>query len=105
MKINFPSSKGPITMDAIDTTSTDLVLIDADDNEVDTPGFGSEVAKTLAISTATSAVVFGGFVAIAALTPKVKTWFADRKKKTEATVEDAIDAANAKIDSLKTEKD
>lgn len=62
-------------MDAIDTTSTDLVVIDADSDLDTTPSFGSEVAKTLAVSTATSVGVFGGFVVIALLTPKVKSWF------------------------------
>lgn len=69
-------------MDANDTTSNDLVIIDADLIETEADSFGKEVAKTLAVSTATSAGVFGGFVVIALLTPKVKAWI-NRKKNTE----------------------
>jgi hypothetical protein len=65
-------------MDAnTETTSPDLV-IDADATEPETIGFGKELTKTLAVS-ATSAGVFGGFVVIALLTPKVKNWWANRK--------------------------
>jgi hypothetical protein len=67
-------------MDAItETTSTEDVVIDTDATETETPGFGKELTKTLAVSTATSAGVFGGFVVIALLTPKVKNWWANRK--------------------------
>lgn len=69
-------------MDTNDTTSTDLVIIDADLIETEADSFGKEVAKTLAVSTATSVGVFGGFVVIALLTPKVKAWM-NRKKNTE----------------------
>lgn len=67
-------------MDTNETLSTDTVILDdefAPDTE--TIGFGKELTKTLAISTATSAGVFGGFVVIALLTPKVKELWARRK--------------------------
>lgn len=92
-------------MDTTETTSTDLLPLNADSDQDVTPSFGSEVAKTLALSTATSAVVFGGFFAIAALTPKVTAWFKARKNKAPKTVEEALAAATAKAESLKTEKD
>lgn len=64
----------------IDPTSTDIVVIIDPASDQDEPmSFGREVTKTLAVSTATSAGVFGGFVVIALLTPKVKAWF-NRKK-------------------------
>lgn len=67
-------------MDTVtETPSTDLVVIDADATEIETIGFGKELGKTLAVSTATSAGVFGGFVLIALLTPKIKNWLANRK--------------------------
>jgi hypothetical protein len=72
-------------MDAIDTTSTDLVTIDAELPQIEDISFGKEVTKTLLVSTATSAGVFGGFVVIALLTPKVKTWFS--RKKTDVVIE------------------
>lgn len=79
-EINHPLER-TIPMDTNDTTSTDLIVIDAEiPTEADS--FGKEVAKTLAVSTATSAGVFGGFVVIALLTPKVKAWI-NRKKNTE----------------------
>jgi hypothetical protein len=65
-------------MDLNETPSTDVV-IDADDTEIETPGFGKELGKTLVVSTATSAGVFGSFVLIAVLTPKVKNWWRSRK--------------------------
>jgi Pyruvate/2-oxoacid:ferredoxin oxidoreductase gamma subunit len=95
-----------IIMDTTETTNPstetlELIALEADEDQADTPGFGTEVAKTLALSTATSALVFGGFAAIAVLAPKVKAWFNARKKDVPATVEEAVDEANAKIDSLK----
>jgi hypothetical protein len=67
-------------MDAlIETNSTDVVDTDTDATETETPGFGKELTKTLAVSTATSAGVFGGFVVIALLTPKIKDWWRSRK--------------------------
>lgn len=68
-------------MDTNDT-STDLVTLDAESDQTEDQSFGKEVAHTLLVSTATSAGVFGGFVVIALLTPKVKSWF-NRKKNTE----------------------
>lgn len=66
----------------MDTTSTDLVIIDAESDQNEDMSFGKEVAKTLAVSTATSAGVFSLFVVIALAAPKVKTWF-NRKKNTD----------------------
>jgi hypothetical protein len=65
-------------MDLNETPSTDVV-IDEDTTEIETPGFGKELGKTLAVSTATSAGVFGSFVLIAVLTPKVQNWWRSRK--------------------------
>lgn len=66
-------------MDLNETPSTDIVLADETDTNSETIGFGKELGKTLAVSTATSAGVFGGFVLIAVLTPKVKDWWRSRK--------------------------
>lgn len=67
-------------MDAITETASSDVVIDADETtDTETPGFGKELTKTLAVSTATSAGVFGGFIVIALLTPRVKDWWARRK--------------------------
>lgn len=63
----------------MDTTSPDLVIIDAEPDQNEDMSFGREVTKTLAVSTATSAGVFGLFVVTALVAPKVKAWF-DRKK-------------------------
>lgn len=80
-------------MDAIDTTSTDLVIIDG--NLDNTDSFGKELAKTFAVSTATSAAVFGGFVAVALLTPKVKSWFA-KKNQVDMEVLEHIETSSDK---------
>lgn len=66
----------------MDTTSPDFVIIDAETDQNEDMSFGKEVTKTLAVSTATSAGVFGLFVVIALATPKVKSWF-NRKKNTD----------------------
>jgi hypothetical protein len=66
-------------MDLNETPSTDVVIPDETVTETETPGFGKELGKTLAVSTATSAGVFGSFVLIAVLTPKVKDWWRSRK--------------------------
>ena len=58
-------------MDAIDTTPTDLVVINAELDMDNTDSFGKELTKTLIVSTATSAAVFGGFVVVTLLTPKI----------------------------------
>ena len=74
-------------MDTNDTSTTpDLVVLDADTDLDEDQSFSKEVGKTLLVSTATSAGVFGGFVLIALLTPKVKTWF--NRKKNNAVVID-----------------
>jgi hypothetical protein len=69
-----------------ETPSTDLVVLDADPELNEDMSFGREVAKTLAVSTATSAGVFGLFVVTALVAPKVKSWF-DRKKNNEVVIE------------------
>lgn len=95
-------------MDTTETpTPTDLELatmraIELDANDADTNGFGSEVTKTLAISTATSVVLFGGYAVASALLPKVRAWFASRKKNANVIV----DAENlVTIEDPITEKD
>ena len=72
-------------MDAIETSpeTADIVVLEVEETE--TPSFCSEVAKTLLISTATSAVMFGGLAAIAALTPKIQAFLASRKKTVDNT--------------------
>lgn len=80
-------------MDAIDTTSTDLVIIDGSLDNTDS--FGKDLAKTFVVSTATSAAVFGGFVAVALLTPKVKSWFS-KKNEVEMEVLDTIETTSDK---------
>jgi hypothetical protein len=78
-------------MDTTDTTSTetDILIVDTDSDQTEPESFGKEVTKTLVTSTATSAGVFAGFVVIALVTPKVKTWFDNRKsKKNDAEVID-----------------
>ena len=81
-------------MDTTETTSPDLVVLDAELPEDDDQSFGSEVAKTLLVSTAMSALVFGGAAVIAIAGPKVVAW-ATRKKNNvvviegESTVKDA----------------
>lgn len=66
-------------MDLNETPSTDFVTPDEDTIETETPGFGKELGKTLAVSTATSAGVFGSFVLIAVFAPKVQNWWRSRK--------------------------
>lgn len=74
-------------MTTTDTPTSDIVaLLPPEETETEADSFGKEVAKTLAVSTATSAGVFGGFVVIALLTPKVKAWF-NRKKNNEVVIE------------------
>lgn len=81
-------------MDTNDTTSpTTDIVIDADSELVEAESFGKEVTKTLIVSTATSAGVFGGFVVIALLTPKVQTWLQKRKKTDTLEEEIVADAA------------
>lgn len=65
----------PIT----ETTSPETVDSDALAIETETPGFGKELTKTLAVSTATSAGVFGGFIVFALVAPKVTNWWRNRK--------------------------
>lgn len=67
----------------MDNTDYDLALADAaqldemDQNE--DVSFGKEVAKTLVITTVTSAAVFGGMVAIPYAAAHVKRWFSRKK--------------------------
>lgn len=65
-------------MDAIDITSPDFDILEDSDQTEDT-SFGREVTKTLIVSTATSAAVFGGLVVIPMAASSVKRWY-DRKK-------------------------
>ena len=65
-------------MDAIDITSPDFDILEDSDQTEDT-SFGREVTKTLIVSTATSAAVFGGLVVIPMAASAVKRWY-DRKK-------------------------
>lgn len=86
------------------TDSTELVVLDESPAQIDTPGFSSEVTKTLALSTATAAVLFGGYAVAAALLPKVRTWFKARKKNIPETVEKAKGKVTDIVENL-TEKD
>jgi hypothetical protein len=76
-------------MDTNDTTSPDLVVIDAELPQDDTQSFGSEVTKTLLVSTAMSALVFGGAAVITIAGPKVVAWFS-RKKNNGVIIEGEV---------------
>lgn len=66
-------------MDHITETSPETVDSDVLVIETETPSFGKELTKTLAVSTATSAGVFGGFIVFAIVAPKVTNWWRSRK--------------------------
>lgn len=66
----------------VDTNDYDLALADAIMLDADQPediSFGREVTKTLIVSTATSAAVFGGIVVIPMAIAAVSRWFARKK--------------------------
>lgn len=64
------------------TNDYDLALADAIMLDADQPediSFGREVTKTLIVSTATSAAVFGGIVVIPMAIAAASRWFARKK--------------------------
>jgi phosphoglycerate-specific signal transduction histidine kinase len=65
------------------TTTTDLVVTDAEVLEDEANGFGKELASTALVSTATAAVVIGGFVAFNYLKPRVVSLFHRSKEAVE----------------------
>lgn len=73
-----------------DIATADLVVIDASDTDFDTPSFGKEVGKTLAISTAASAGIVAGIILVTKLLPKVKKLLSRAKEKTEAVAEETV---------------
>lgn len=88
------------------TPSTDIELATTRAIELDTirndSGMGSEVTKTLALSAATSAVMFGGYAVISLLVPRVKRWIVSRKKAVPETIEEAKEAVNKLATTIKT---
>lgn len=81
-------------MDTIDTTSTDAVIIDTDGEVVDhqNPSFAQELAKTFAISAATTVASVAGFVAIGYAYEKFSQFKTRRAaKKNDDVVEGEID--------------
>lgn len=89
------------------TPSTELVVLDAGTVQPADHGMGSEVTKTLALSAATSAVMFGGYAVITMLLPRVRNWIVSRKKVVPETVEEAKEAVNKVAQKIqaKTEND
>lgn len=75
-------------MDTTDTTTTDLVIIDAELMEDDTDSVAHNVGKTVATTAATSAVVIGAILLYKYAAPKVASFFT---RSTDEPVEEIVE--------------